>query len=96
MTDTIDRMLKQGLLEPPAGFAERVMAGIEHAADAGAASENVKLTVDRPLHAAPDGWRRRVVIRDVLEWLALAGAVVAGSAQLVGLLFGLFAFTTAA
>lgn len=35
-------------------------------------------------------------VRDALEWLALAGAVLAGLAQLLPLLFGLWIFSTAA
>jgi hypothetical protein len=39
---------------------------------------------------------QRIALRELLEWVALAGAVLAGSSQLVGLLFGLFIFTSAA
>lgn len=47
----------------------------------------------RPL---PEPAPRPDRLRDAIEWLALAGAVVAGMAQLLPLLFGLWIFSTAA
>lgn len=43
-----------------------------------------------PAHRPPPAAKR-----DVVEWLAVAGAVLAGASQLAGLMFGLWTFTTA-
>ncbi len=79
MSDRIDEALGTGLLAPPADFTARVMAKID-------------------LRPAPEPARRRPrarLAREAVEWLALGGAVVAGMAQLLPLLFGLWTFTNA-
>jgi hypothetical protein len=48
--------------------------------------------LSRPL---PVRTRRPSRVREALEWLALAGAVLAGLAQLLPLLFGLWIFSNA-
>ncbi|HZD53347.1 MAG TPA: hypothetical protein VE175_09880 [Woeseiaceae bacterium] len=46
----------------------------------------------QPLPARPP---TRTSIRDLVEWLAVAGAVLAGASQLAGFLFGIWTFTAA-
>lgn len=48
-----------------------------------------------PARAAVERSRRRASGRDFYEWLAVGGAVVAGMAQLIPLLFGIWTFTIA-
>lgn len=76
MNDALDKVLGRGLLFPPTGFTERVIAAL-------------------PARRAVEPSRRRTSVRDFLEWLAVGGAVVAGMAQLIPLLFGIWAFSVA-
>ena len=79
MNDPIDEALEAARLTPPADFAARVMAEIA--------------SHQKPAHARLPPRTR--LAREAAEWLALGGAVVAGLAQLLPLLFGLWTFTNA-
>lgn len=76
-SERIDKALSADLLAPPEDFTARVMAMI--------AAAPLPAPVPRP--------PRSRLVRESAEWLALAGAVVAGMAQLLPLLFGLWTYT---
>jgi hypothetical protein len=71
MSERLDELLRGALVEPPEGFAERVVAAIS------------VLPVRRPS-------KQSSRVREVAEWLAVAGAVLAGVSQLVSFMFGLW------
>ena len=83
MNDAIDNELRASLLEPPEGFAERVLTALPERPGSHGTTR------------ASQGTTRLAFVRAWVEWFALGGAFVAGMTQLIPLLFGIWAFSSA-
>lgn len=87
MNDDMDRLLRNGLLQPPDQFSELVMRRVRE-------SERPEFEVG----AARTGGRSKPAfqwLRLGLRWLALLGAALVGAVQLAGFMFGLWAASAA-
>ena len=71
MSERLEELLRAALVEPPEGFAGRVVAAISN------------------LPVRNTG-KRSSRVREIAEWLAVAGAVLAGMSQLVSFMLGIW------